>query len=263
MPPGRPERFGGTLAWPDLPDDYKNRFFAALRDAPSIENYEISELLTMLSRDEPYRVVKLLKSRVEHMEDGAPARYAPLPHHWQGQLRFREHDAFPDILRTLCEWLAAAPGSMWRRYYGSQLFVLIAGGLRHARPRGNRRSPPRTRFRQDDGARRDLAPRPSVGSLGSGLRRTLPASRRSVRLRQPDAIRGALHYAVFAGGRWGVPGQPVAQGTEHRHIAAQLADQCLSGSIEEQFYRAVAASVETWAQRLTDDRDTPFDGRQW
>ena len=260
---GPPGRFCGTLAWPDLPDDYKDRFFAALRDPPSIENYEISELLTMLSRDEPYRVIKLLQSRVECMEDGAPARYAPLPHHWQGKLRFREHDAFPDILRTLCEWLAAAPESMWRRYYGSQLFVLIAGDFD---------TPVRqvidSLLQEPDSARMAAlaailhhVPQSEVWDL-SFVGRCLQAADQcgSGSL---VAIRGALHYAVFTGGRWGVPGQPVAQGTEHRHIAAQLADQCLSGSIEEQFYRAVAASVETWAQRRTGDWDPPFDGRQW
>jgi hypothetical protein len=260
---GPPGRFCGTLAWPDLPDDYKDRFFAALRDPASIENYEISELLTMVSGDEPHRVIELLKSRVQYMEDGAPARYAPLPHHWQGKLRFREHDAFPDILRALCEWLAAEPGSMWRRYYGSQLFVLIAG---------NFDAPVRQvidgLLQEPDSARMTALaailhhlPQSEVWDL-SFVGRCLQAADQcgSASL---DAIRGALHYAVFTGGRWGVPGQPVAQGPEHRYIAAQLADQCLSGSIEEQFYRAVAASVETWAQRLTGDPDTPPDGRQW
>jgi transcriptional regulator with XRE-family HTH domain len=260
---GPPGRFCGTLAWSDLPDDYKDRFFAALRDPTSIETYAISELLTMLSHDEPHRVIELLKGRIEYRENGSPARYAPLPDHWQSEFHFRELDAFHGILRTVCEWIAAAPGSTWRRHYGSQLFVLIAGDF----------DPPVRQIigsllQEPDSARMAAlaailqhVPQSEVWDL-SFVRRCLQAAAQCGSA-SIDAIRSALHYAVFAGGRWGVPGQPAVQAAEHQPIAAQLADQCLSGSIEERFYRAVAASIETWAQRLTDDLDTTSDGRQW
>jgi transcriptional regulator with XRE-family HTH domain len=255
------ERGGGTLAWTDLPDDYKTRFFTALRDAP-IENYEISELLIMLSRDEPYRAVRLLISRVEHMENGAPAGYSPLPHHLHGQLHFREHAAFPDILRLLYDWLAEAPESMWRRYYGSQLFTLIAGGFD---------TPVREvidgYLQEPDSARMTAlaailnhVPQSAVWDLDF-VRRCLRAAGQCGPA-SLSAIQGALHYAVIAGGRWGAPSQPTAQNIGE-HPAAQLADQCLSGSTEEQFYRALAASLEVWAHRDADDSDIQFDGRQW
>ena len=206
--PGLRKKGGGTLAWPDLPDEYKTRFFAALRDAPSIENYEISELLTMLSRDEPYRAVKLLISRVEHMENGAPAGYSPLPHHLQGQLHFREHGAFPDILRLLYDWLAEAPESMWRRYYGSQLFTLIAGGFD---------TPVREvidgYLQEPDSARMTAlaailhhVPQSAVWDLDF-VRRCLRAAEQCGPA-SLSAIQGALHYAVIAGGRWESPARP-------------------------------------------------------
>jgi transcriptional regulator with XRE-family HTH domain len=259
---GPPGTGGGTLAWPDLPDEYKTRFFAALRDATSIENYEISELLTMLSRDEPYRAVKLLISRVEHMENGAPAGYSPLPHHLQGQLHFREHGAFPDILRLLYDWLAEAPESMWRRYYGSQLFTLIAGGFD---------TPVREvidGYLQEPDSSRMTALAVILHHVPQSAVWDLDFVRRCLRAAEQcgpaslSAIQGALHYAVIAGGRWGAPSQPTAQNIG-QHPAAQLADQCLSGSPEEQFYRALAASVEVWAHRHADDSDIQFDGRQW
>jgi transcriptional regulator with XRE-family HTH domain len=259
---GPPEKGGGALTWPDLPDEYKNRFFAALRDAKSVENYEISELLAMLSRDEPYRAIRLLITRVERMENGAPAGYSPLPRHLQGQLHFREHDAFPDILRHLYEWLAEAPESMWRRYYGSQLFILIAGGFD---------TPVREVIdsylqEPDSGRMTALAailhhvPQEAVWDLDF-VRRCLRAAEHCGPA-SVSAVQGALHYAVVAGGRWGAPSQPTIQNVE-QHQAAQLADQCLSGSPEEQFYRALADSAEVWAHRHIDDWDISFDGRQW
>jgi len=256
------ERGGGTLSWTDLPDEYKTRFFAALRDAPSIENYEISELLIMLSRDEPYRAVKLLISRVEHMENGTPAGYSPLPHHLQGQLHFREHGAFPDILRLLYDWLAEAPGSMWRRYYGSELFTLIAGGFD---------TPVREvidGYLQEPAPARMTALAAILNHVPQSAVWDLDFVRRCLRAAEQcgpaslSAIQGALHYAVIAGGHWGAPSQPTAQNID-QHPAVKLADQCLSGSPEEQFYRALAASLEEWAHRHVDDSGIQFDGRQW
>jgi hypothetical protein len=259
---GPPGAGCGTLAWPDLPDKYKTRFLAALRGAPLIENYEASELLKMLSRDEPHRAVRLLMSRIEYMEEGAPAGYSPLPHHLQGQLHFREHSAFPGILLDLYDWLADKPGSMWRRYYGSQLFTLIAGDLD---------APVREviygYLHEPDSARMTAlaavlhhVPQSAVWDLDF-VRRCLRAAEQCGPS-SLSAIQGALHHAVIAEGHWGAPSQPSAQNVG-QHPAAQLADQCISGSPEEQFYRALAASVEVWARRHADDWDVPFDGRPW
>ena len=191
-----------------------------------------------------------------------PAGYSPLPHHLQGQLHFREHGAFPDILRLLYDWLTDAPESMWRRYYGSELFTLIAGGFD---------TPVREvieGYLQEPAPARMTALAAILNHVPQSAVWDLDFVRRCLRAAEQcgpaslSAIQGALHYAVIAGGRWGAPSQPTAQNTD-QDPAVKLADQCLSGSPEEQFYRALAVSLEVWAHRHVDDSDLQFDGRQW
>jgi hypothetical protein len=55
------------------PDWRKRRssLLKALRTAPSIERYEIAELLAMFSLEEPPSIIDLLTARVEAIESGA------------------------------------------------------------------------------------------------------------------------------------------------------------------------------------------------
>jgi transcriptional regulator with XRE-family HTH domain len=258
---GLPDSSFGTLEWSDLADDYKKRFFTVLRDVASIENYGLSLLLAKLSRDEPHWVVWLLTNRIERLEKGASARYVPLPHHWQSRLRFREQDAFLSILRDVCEWLAAAPESMWRRYYGSQLFNLIADGFD---------APVRQvidGYLQEPDSARMAALAVILNNIPASEISNLEFVRRCLRAASQcgpaslEAIQSALHHSVIAG-QHGSPSQPIVQSTA-QPTATQLASQCVSGSPEERFYRSVAASAEVWAKRQAEDWDILSDGRQW
>lgn len=252
-----------TVSWADLPDEYKSRFFGALRGATSIESYETAELIAMLSRDEPDRVIRLLTGRVELAESGAPERYSPLPHHWEGRLRFRDLDAFPDILRDLCGWLAAAPKSMWRQYYGSELFTLVAGVFDVP----VRQVIDSYLLEPDESKMRALAtilngaPRSLVWDLDF-VRRCLRAADQCG-AETLERVQGALYHAVFAGERKGMPGQTPAQGTGEQLTLHRLADRCARGSVEERFYRALAGSAEIWASRDTADWEMQVDGRHW
>jgi len=252
----------GTLDWKTLPDDYKDRFFRVMETAPVIEDYETMQLLAELSHDDPYRVVNLLIRRVRRAEGGVSDGYEPLPLRWVDGLRFREHEAFPDILHRLYEWLAEEPGSPLRRHYGSELFALAAGPfdaevrsvLDHylAEP--------------DQGKVTALAailegvPQSTVWDTDF-VRRCLQAASRCG-AESLDAVQTALYRAVLTGLSLGIPGASADGPAQHQVTAAQLASQCPSGSHEQRFYRALAASAEEWARRR-EDWDVPPDRRQW
>jgi hypothetical protein len=78
-----------------------------------------------------------------------------------------------------------------------------------------------------------------------------------------DAVRSALYHAMITGPRWGAIGQPYPQDVEQRDTAIRLASQAVRGSVEEQFYRDLAESAETWIDRSLVEIDLPTDGRRW
>jgi transcriptional regulator with XRE-family HTH domain len=256
-------RAWGTLAWDDLPDGYKDRLFGALETTARIENYETMQLLAELSREDPYRVVKLLTRRIQRAEDGAPDGYEPLPHHWTDSLSFREHPAFPDIVHQLYGWLADEPESAQRRHYGSELFTLAAGPF-DAQVRSVI-----DRYLEAPDPARITALAAILASIPQApvwdtdfVRRCLQAASQCGTA-SLDAIQDALHRSVLTGQNLGTLGGATNQAAQHQHLAAQLADQCASGSREERFYRALARSAEVWTRRSTNDWDILPDGRRW
>lgn len=253
----------GALAWKDLAQRHKDAFLDALRTLVSIEKYEIAEFLAMLSLQEPHSVINLLTTRVEAAETGEARPVTALPFAWPVPLRFRDRDDFPDLLRRVREWLAAAPGSLWRHYLGSQLFAAVAGPF-DAQTR---------QVIEEYLTEPDQDKIKTVRTMLRGAPRTLVWDADFVRrcLRAADAcgaesltaVQSALHSAVLTGGRLAGAGRPSLMDAEQRDTATQLAAQAVRGSLEEQFYRALAQSAEVWIDRSMSEDDLPEDGRDW
>jgi transcriptional regulator with XRE-family HTH domain len=252
----------GKLAWPDLAQRHKDAFLDALCAAESIESYEIATFLAMLSVSDPHSVIDLLTARVEVAETGSIST-GTLPHHWSVPLRFRDRDDFPDLLRRVREWLAAAPDSPWRRYWGSRLFAAVAGPYDAqtrqvieeylSEPDSNKIKTVRTMLRD--------APRTLVWDADF-VRRCL----RAADMCGADdlaAVQSALYSAVFTGGRSAAIGEPFPQDVEQRDVAAQLAARAVPGSVEEQFYKALLQSAQMWIDRALSEMTLPTDGRDW
>jgi hypothetical protein len=252
----------GGLEWAGLAQCHKDSFLNALRTAPSIERYEIAEFLAMLSLEEPHSVIDLLTARVEAVESGAEAR-AALPYAWPVALRFRDREDFPDLLRRVREWLAAAPGSPWRNYLGSQLFTAVAGPF----------DAQTLQVIEEYLVAPDPDKLKTVSMMLSGAPRTLVWDLAFVRrcLGAADscgteslaAVQSSLHSALFTGGRSAAFGQPFPEDVDQRDTADKLAAQAVPGSLEEQFYRAISQSAQAWIARTTSEEDLPMDGRDW
>ncbi|MGH3829755.1 MAG: helix-turn-helix domain-containing protein [Pseudonocardiaceae bacterium] len=255
---------GGALSWTDLAQRHKDEFLDALRAAASIDSFEIAQFLAMLSRDDPRSVIDLLTARVADVEGGADlGTYRALPFSWHVPLRFRDHDDFPDLLRRVREWIAAAPGSPWRHYLGSELFSTVAGTF-DAQPRQVIEEyldePDPTRMKTVATMLRG-APRILVWDADF-IRRCLRAAD-ACSEESLSAVQSALHSAVFTGGRWTAVGQPCLRDIEQRDTATRLAEQAVRGSVEERFYRALSQSAESWIDRSRSELNLPLDGRDW
>ena len=166
-------------------------------------------------------------------------------------------------MHQLYGWLAERPESAQRRYHGSELFTLAAGPFdaqvrsvidRYLEAPDPGRitalaaileSPSQVPVWDSDFVRRCLR---AAGECGTA---------------SLDAVQDALHRSVLAGQNAGTLGAVANRAAQHRDLAAQLADQCASGSREERFYRALARSAEVWSHRSTDDWDIYPDGRRW
>jgi transcriptional regulator with XRE-family HTH domain len=254
----------GPLAWEDLAQRHKNAYLDALRAAASLETFEIGGFLAMLSLEDPTAVISLLTARVEAVEAGAsPGSYTALPHRWPAPLRFRDRDDFPDLLRQVREWIAEAPGSIWRRYLGSELFATVAGPFDIQTLQVIEEylsEPDETRIKTVSTILRS-APRALIWDadfISRCLRAADQCGTDSL-----ATMQNALHTATFTGMRSAVPGQPYPQDIEQRDTAARLAAQAVRGSVEEHFYRALSQSAETWIDRISSEDALPTDRRDW
>ncbi|WP_371480707.1 hypothetical protein [Kitasatospora sp. NBC_00315] len=251
----------GSLAWSDLSAPQKEALLETLVSSPSVEGYEIALFLAKLARSEPASVVKLLEARVETCEKSRVPGYSPLPFAWQVPPPFRDHEDFPALLRQIREWLAADPGSAWRGYLGAEVFALVAGPfdaqvIDVIDEYLNAPDPAKMKVVAIILAK---APRELVWDLafvGRCLRSADQFGEEAL-----TRLQGALHAAVITGMRSGTPGQPYAEDVEQHARATTSADNCVSGSVEEQFYRALAESAEHSMRR--ERHDLPPDDRTW
>jgi transcriptional regulator with XRE-family HTH domain len=254
----------GQLAWKDLAQRHKDGYLDALRTTESIGSFEITGFLSMLSLQDPQPVINLLTGRIEIVEAGARlSSYTALPYSWPVALRFRDRDDFPDLLRRIREWLAEAPGSIWRHHLGSELFATVAGSF-DAQARQvieeYLTEPDKTKIRTVSTMLRG-APRALVWDADFVSRCLRAADQCGIE--SLTMVQNALHAAIFTGGRWADPGQPYSEDVEQRDTAAHLAAQAARGSVEENFYRTLSQSAEIWIDRSVSEDDIPTDGRDW
>lgn len=254
----------GPLAWNDVPEQYKDRYFAALARVERLDNFPTEELLVDLSRSEPHRVLDLLIKRSEiHEEGGAAIRMSPLPNHPARAYRFSESAEFPSILRELREWLAATRPGGWRPIYGPQLFTLVADDYGPEVEQVIAEY-----FDQPDPVRMAtvaLMVRHAPNSLVWDIeftRRCLHAAQQAGR-ESLNQVMGALSGALFTGNRFGSFWQPIQDATVIQQRASELTDRCQPGTVEHEFYRSTEETARTWANRFASDSDLQMDGRRW
>ncbi|MFJ6663571.1 hypothetical protein [Streptomyces sp. NPDC091383] len=251
----------GSLTWCDLSTAQQNLFLDVLGAAPKIDSYEIGQFLANLACTNPLAVVKLLEQRVEYSSKSKIDGYSPLPYAWQVAPPFRDHEEFPALLRQIREWLAADPDSAWKQYAGAEVFALVAG------PYDEQVTAVTDEYLGDV----DPIKLKVVATILRKAPRALVWDSEFVRrcLRAADSdgdeslqsMRSSLHAALISGVRSTSPGQPYPEDIEQRDKATVLADTCRKGSVEEQFYRALAASARG---RIQDEaRELPPDSRFW
>ncbi|KUL42781.1 hypothetical protein ADL12_09045 [Streptomyces regalis] len=249
------------MSWSDLSNDQQEAFLTALTAAPSIDGYEIGRFLAELASAEPLTVIELLEARAESSPGQATGMHSALPFRWHVTPPFLDHDDFPDLLRQIRDWIAADPESARRRYLGAHLFELVAGSY------DARVTDVIGEYLDDSdpvkitvaAAMLSKAPRTLVWDVGF-VRCCLRAADRH----GDDSLkrmRGALYDACMGGMRWGTPGEPHPEDIEQQAKATELADGCVRGSVEEQFYRDLAHAA---LDRMRDETDElPPDGRDW
>jgi transcriptional regulator with XRE-family HTH domain len=253
----------GTLTWSQLPAQNKSAILGQLTECPTLDDYEIGQFLAHIVTEEAGAVVEMLQRRVENVEQGSTSAVSALPLRPFVPLPFRQSARFPDLLRQLREWLAAAPQSWPRAHLGGDLFALVAGPFDDQvldvvfdftdTPDPAKMKVVATILRR--------VPRELVWNV-EVVRRVLRAADRCG-TNSLQAVQGALIGAASRGGRSTTPGQPFPEDVEQLDRAEALAASCLPGSVEEQFYQMLAESARNSIAWTTNDIDRPDDQRNW
>ncbi|MEZ0108768.1 transcriptional regulator with XRE-family HTH domain [Catenulispora sp. EB89] len=258
----KPE-LNGTLSWAQLPEHRKNAVLQQLTEIPELEHYTIAQLLAYIAGEDPEAVIEVLQNRVQTAEQGRPDRFIPLPHTPWATMPFRQSDRFPDLLRRIREWLAAAPTSPWRQFLGADLFRLVAGPyddqvLDIIAEYTNNPDPVKMRV---VATMLSEAPRGLIWDINI-VRHVLRTADRCGQ-DSLNAVQGALAGAAARGGRNAAVGEPFAEDVEQQTRAQALAASCLRGSVEEQFYTALAESAGRAIAWAVAETDQPDDHRKW
>ncbi|MEU2929396.1 hypothetical protein ABZ636_30720 [Streptomyces sp. NPDC007251] len=251
----------GSLTWSDLSVGQQNSLLDVLAVAPKIDSFEIGHFLAELARTDPLAVVELLEKRVEVSAKSKTTGYFPLPYAWQVVPPFRDHEEFPALLRQIREWLAADPDSAWKNYIGADVFALVAG------PFDGQVTAVIDEYLSDADSIKAKVIATILRKAPRGLVWDSEFVRRCLRAADSDGddslnrMKSSLHAAVISGVRSTSPGHPYPEDIEQRDKAMALADTCRKGSVEEQFYRALAESAQERIQQEV--RELPPDGRSW
>lgn len=253
----------GTLSWSQLPAANKTAILDQLAECPTLDDYEICQFLAHIATVEPDTALGVLQRRVEIAEHRSLKDFSPLPHIPFDAQPFRDARRFPELLRQIREWLAAALTSGVRAYLAGDLFALVAG--------------------QFDTQVLDVvfdytdAPDPAKMKVVAALLRRAPralvwnveAVRRVLRAADRcgndslQMMQSALIGAASSGGRSAALGEPFPEDVEQLERAEALAATSLPSSVEEQFYRMLAQSARNSIAWTTNDLNRPDDHRSW
>lgn len=254
----------GTVPWNALPESFRQQVFRALRQRSSLEGYALGELLTLLSHDEPRPVLDLLLDRAKSLNnETASSGFSALPDRSVSTYRFRELADFQDYLRTVRDWLISTPASGWRTYIGPHLFSTVAGAYDAKvlqvieecfdEPSSEKMNAAALMLRN--------APKDVLANLRF-VSRCLHAAQQAGQDSLSN-IRGALHAVAFTGNRFGMNWTHTSDTGEQRSAAAELADRCPAGSIEQQFYQSILEAADRWNTYLSSTDDQQPDSREW
>jgi transcriptional regulator with XRE-family HTH domain len=117
----------GYLSWTELSNRQAAGLLDQLRECPSIDEYHVTEFLSVLSKDHPTAVLGLLIDRVERTErDSTDAEFHALPYNWHNPLQIRSHPQFAGFPRQIRNWIASNLDSWRRRTMGAELFRAVA-----------------------------------------------------------------------------------------------------------------------------------------
>ncbi len=236
----------GSLRWSAVPPCVADDMLTQIVECPSIEQHWIQEFLCVLSKEQPTKLVGLLRSRIERWEQFGYGGYDPLPFHWSFPLQIRADPDLIKVLRGLLEWISDAPESWMRRDAGGRLVAVVAQDFN---------DPDVLAFLQD--AFDEQSPT-WMAALACVLRQMphdfvlshpgfVAQALRAASAVGEEALQhvaGALHGAAISGSFSGAPGQPFPRDVEQRNKAAALADASPAGSIEQEFYRSLQRSAD-------------------
>jgi hypothetical protein len=252
------------LSWENFTETELTLIRKDLVALKEIGEYSITGALARRSATDAAWVIELLQDRVSRAEAmESMGDYRPMPFRWDNQLRAREDAAFVAHLQKLLAWIAQGVDSWVRREMGSEIFKEVAAGydknvlvvLLEALKTGN------TADVRAVAAVLRKANRAFIWSEADFVRTALHAGARHGENVKREMV-GALWGATISGSRTGTPGQPFPEDVEQRDRSAATADQLPKGSLEEQFYRDMAASAEVSIARDA-EVDVPNDGREW
>jgi hypothetical protein len=255
----------GSLRWSALPPKVADDMLRQIVECPSIEQHWIQEFVVVLSKEQPPKLVRLLRNRIERWEQLGYGEYDPLPFHWSYPLQVRTDPNLINVLHGLLEWISEAPESWMRQDAGGRLFAAIAQDFN---------DPDVLAFLQDALDERSptlmaaLAcvlrqmPHDFVLSHPDFVSRALRAAS-AVGEESLQHVAGALHGAAVSGSFSGAPGQPFPRDVDQRAKAEALADSSPAGSIEQEFYRSLQRSAEERIRWSADRHEKWLDGRDW
>ena len=253
----------GILPWASLPATQAARILDQLRGCPSIGSYEITTLLAEVSKSQPDQVISLLKDRVDAWQEGRSPDYLPLPRLWHVQPDFKTHDAYPELLRSVRDWIAEDTSSAARRSMGAEIFAAVAGGYDE-----QVRAIVLESLAADNAAEAAAATailREAPPGLAWDLDFTSQALR-SAELHGADRAEAVGRNLLASAINGSLPadlGKAASQERAKDDRLDTILRQINSGSIEERFYRALAQWNHSLVRLDDDASDRRSDIHEW
>jgi transcriptional regulator with XRE-family HTH domain len=255
----------GSLDWTDTTQDLRERIVAQLVECSSIDDYQILSALSELSLVEPLAVTNLLITRVDRQNAGQEPGYAALPYQWDPPLKVQETADLPHCLARIRDWMTNAAREAWNPLSDdpARVFELIAGGWTEQ---------VLTVLKTFDRTRREAA----LITAARILSRTpidvffdnaalITEILRAADALGDDALR-QVRIALTSRGMqvWTFRGnEPPAHEVRTRDRATELATALPRGTIEERFFRDLAADAEAHINWAGEREEDSSDGRHW
>ncbi|MFR9769350.1 helix-turn-helix domain-containing protein [Nocardia sp. SC052] len=256
------------IFWDDLNSQQQSAILDQLANLPDIDNHSIKEFIFLRSTEEPQRILRLLRTRIEVSENLTSTTsitsnkgFKPVPFEWHRELVRRDHPDFLAILRDLIVWISQ--GNSWQRQrMGSKLFAAAAGAydepvlsllLETLRADGQQEAL---------GVAHVLAEAPN-DLVFVHVEFVVQALALAARV-GPDisaAIQNSLWASAVQGVRWGTCGEPYAEDLRLRDECARIAQALPPKTDAAVFYSRLSDSAVQSISHETERYQA--DGREW